>query len=153
MNFQHGVQIDEPFTFVPWDINVKQLLALFKLNPLKQVTDAYYTIACELFEGLSCYLGFHFERDINGCLRELELFRDKYDDLHWSFENFQSHLVKTFGEPHERYPVEEGFIGCHWLFNDILIVHKVYDRFGPEEHVRIIKRENNRSQVGTFFNG
>ena len=139
MDIQRGVQIDKPFIFVPWDIDVEQLLALFEPNALKQVTDKYYTIACELFDGLSCYLGFHFTSGINEVLRELEFFRDRYDDLQWSFKDFQSHLEKTFGQPDERYPMEDSFGGCHWLFNDTLIVHRVFDRFGPEEHVRIIK--------------
>ncbi|PTQ93130.1 hypothetical protein C8P68_1092 [Mucilaginibacter yixingensis] len=142
MDIQRGIQIDKPSIFVPWDVDVEQLSVLFKLNPLKRVTDKYYTIACELFDGLSCYLGFHFKPGTNESLRELEFFRDRYDDLQWSFEDFQSHLEKVFGLPDERYPIEEGFSGGHWLFNDTLIVHRVFDRFGPEEHVRIIKLEN-----------
>lgn len=84
-------------------------------------------------------LGFHFEPRKNGILKELEFFRTDYSNQQKSFDDFQSHFEKSFGKPTSSTKGNEGFNNYEWNFNEVQIVHFVFDRFGPEEHMRIKK--------------
>ena len=44
-----------------------------------------------------------------------------------------------FGEPNTERSETEGFPAFSWQLDGVTIVHYVFDRFGPEEHMRIIK--------------
>ncbi|SDT61760.1 hypothetical protein SAMN05216490_4359 [Mucilaginibacter mallensis] len=136
MNINKGFKINAPDVFVPWGIDGKQLIELFAQHSLKYITTTYYTANCISLNGLNCMIGFHFEK---GCLAELEFFQSNYDDQKKSFDEFQEHFVKEFGEPTHTTEGNEGFNNYEWLFNGIRIIHLVYDRFGPEEHMRIKK--------------
>ena len=137
MNIHEGFQIDEPNIFIPWNIDEKDLTQKLNGHNLEHVTKGYYTISCKTLNGLNCMLGFHFEPRKNGLLNELEFFRTDYSDQDKSFEDFQSHLESAFGKPTSESDGHEGFKNYAWNLNDVQIVHFVFDRFGPEEHVRI----------------
>jgi hypothetical protein len=139
MDINKGFQIDSPKIFVKWDIDEKELTDLFNGHDLKHVTTGYYTTSCTSLNGLTCMLGFHFDPRSNGRLNELEFFRTNYDDQRKSFEEFQTHFVSVFGQPTETASGNEGFNNYAWQLNNVQIVHYVFDRFGPEEHMRIKK--------------
>jgi hypothetical protein len=139
MDINKGSQIDSPKIFVPWDVEEKELTDLFNGHELKHVTTGYYTTSCTSLNGLTCMLGFHFDPRSNGRLNELEFFRTNYDDQRKSFEEFQTHFVNVFGQPSETAKGNEGFNNYAWQLNNVQIVHYIFDRFGPEEHMRIKK--------------
>ena len=139
MDINKGFQIDSPKIFVPWNVDEKELTNLFNGQELKYVTTGYYTASCTSLNGLTCMLGFHFDPRSNGRLNELEFFRTNYEDQKKSFEEFQTHFVNVFGQPSETSKGKEGFNNYAWQLNNVQIVHYVFDRFGPEEHMRIKK--------------
>lgn len=139
MEINKGFKIDKPDVFVNWDINEIELKTLFREYELKQVTTGYYTTNCSSLNGLNCILGFHFEPRKNGILKELEFFRTDFSNKKKSFDDFQIHFEKSFGKPTNSTRGNEGFNNYVWNFKEVQIVHFVYDRFGPEEHMRIKK--------------
>jgi len=130
-----GFALNSPALFVPWDVTDQGLTTLFAGLSIKRVTRGYYVIECEPFAGLLCSLGFH----LHGTLDELEFFRSSYIDQRKSYEEFQSHLETAFGDPTHTGSGSEGFPSHTWLMPGARIIHHVIDRFGPEEHVRIIR--------------
>lgn len=139
MNISDGFEIFEPRIFVPWGIEcgaLEQLLS--SVTSLKKVTTGYYTIEAEPLEGLQCLMGFHLHQ--TGRLNRLEFFRRDYSDQNASFESFQWSFEATFGKPNHSSPGDEGFPNHTWNLKDVTISHYVFDRFGPEEHMEIIKR-------------
>jgi hypothetical protein len=134
-----GFQIDNPKIFIPWDIDENTLTDLFKDNQLKRVTNGYYTTSCTSLGDLTCLIGFHFQPQSKGILNELEFFRSNYDNQQNSFDEFQTSFVKAFGQPTYTKKGDEGFNNYVWQFGKIQIVHYVFDRFGPEEYMRIKK--------------
>ena len=139
MDIDKGFQIDQPNIFVPWDIDEKTLTDLFKVQDLKHVTTGYYTISCISLDSLNCMIGFHFDPRSNGRLNEFEFFRMNYDNQQKSFDEFQNSFTKSFGQPTNTTNGNEGFNNYEWRLNSVQIVHFVFDRFGPEEHMRIKK--------------
>ena len=139
IDIDKGFQIDRPNIFVPWDIDEKTLKDLFKGQELKHVTIGYYTINCTSLDSLNCMIGFHFDPRLNGRLNELEFFRMNYDNQQKSFEEFQNAFTNSFGQPSSTTKGNEGFNNYVWRLNNVQIVHFVFDRFGPEEHMRIKK--------------
>lgn len=137
MDIESGFKIESPSVFVPWNISESKLASLFNSHHLRRVTHGYYTIACTSLGGLQSHLGFHFDPRRNGVLTELEFFRDQSMDLRESFREFQTHLEKSFGKPADRTVGAEGFPNVRWIAGSCEVVHFVFDRFGPEEHVRI----------------
>lgn len=85
-------------------------------------------------------LGFHFEPRSGDTLYELEFFRRSYPDQKKSYQEFQNHFEAVFRKPTFTQPGSEGFDSCAWNLEGIEIVHYVFDRFGPEEYMRIRKR-------------
>jgi len=138
MDLRHGVSIDEPPVVVYWSVSESELEQLFG-STLRHVTDKYWTARVRVFGDLSCNLGFHF-RGSDGGLSELEFYRDSYADQTGSFDEFQRHFEAAFGPPTEQQPGTEGFPSYRWLVPGAEIIHLVYDRFGPEEHMRIRRR-------------
>ncbi|MBA2489451.1 MAG: hypothetical protein H0V36_09070 [Chloroflexi bacterium] len=86
-------------------------------------------------------LGFHFDPRNNGRLVELEFFRSSYRDQQASFDEFQRHLEVTYGPATRSGPGDEGFPWYEWDVAGTSIRHFVFDRFGPEEHLRIDEPE------------
>ena len=136
---EKGFQIDCPKIFVPWDIDVNTLKDLFKGQNLVNVATGYYTTRCTSFDNLNCMLGFHFEPCLNGRLNELEFFRTDCDNQKKSFDEFQKCFSQSFGQPTNKIKGNEGFYNYEWQINNIQILHFVFDRFGPEENLRIRK--------------
>jgi len=139
MEINKGFNVDKPDIFVQWNIIETELLTLFQGYEIKHVTTGYYTADCSSLDGLDCMIGFHFEPRENGILKELEFFRMDYSNQQKSFDDFQLHFEKTFGKPTNKTNGNEGFNNYEWRPDDIQIVHFVFDRFGPEEHMRIKK--------------
>lgn len=136
MNIDLGFQIEIPNVFIPWGIDELELKELLG-SMLRYVTTGYYTITCESLGGMKHELGFHFEPRKNGKLNELEFFRKSYDDQEASYKEFQNHFETAFGKPTYTQKGDEGFLSHQWNLKGTTIVHYVYDRFGPEEHMRI----------------
>lgn len=145
MNIQEGFKIDEPDVFIPWDIDEQILTQKLNEYDFKHVTTGYYTISCKSLNGLNCMLGFHFEPRKNGLLNELEFFRTDYLDQEKSFTEFQFYFENEFGKPTSESKGNEGFKNYTWNLDHVQIVHYVFDRFGPEEHMRIKKIKKHES--------
>ena len=139
MDLISGFQIESPSVFVPWGISESQLQSLLEEHGLKQVTHGYYTMSCVSLGGLSHQLGFHFHPRHHGILNELEFFRRSYESLKASFDDFQEHFERSFGEPTAEQCETEEFPAFSWSLNGVRIIHYVMDRFGLEEHMRIMK--------------
>ena len=137
MQINEGFKIDRPDAFVPWDTTALELVALLGQHGLRQVTEGYYTLTCETLGGLRHELGFHFAPLPDGRLSELEFFRRSYADQAASYQEFQEYFERAFGKPTHTTPGEEGFPYHEWRVRGATIVHYVFDRFGPEEHMRI----------------
>ena len=86
-------------------------------------------------------LGFHFEPRSGDFLYELEFFRRSYSEQKKSYQEFQDHFEAVFGKPNFTQSGYGGFDSCTWNLQDVEIAHYVFDRFGPEEHMRIRKRK------------
>jgi len=140
MNIREGFQIENPPIFVPWKLREDELKKLFVGHPLREVTSRYFTTTCISMGGLAHELGFHFYPRGAGVLLELEFFRRAYPDQAASYAEFQRHLESTFGQPTVTSPGSEGLPSCTWRLSGAEVVHFVFDRFGPEEHVRIKKQ-------------
>jgi hypothetical protein len=133
----NGFTLFSPERFVPWEITEVQLTAIFDGLPLKHITTGYFVLDCEPFAGLQCSLGFHLHSA--KVLTELEFFRNNYSNQKKSYDEFQLHLETAFGQPTHTGKGSDGFPSHIWLVHGARIEHHVIDRFGPEEHVRIIQ--------------
>jgi len=140
MNISEGFQIEQPELLIPWKLPEADLQKIFCGQSLRHVTHGYFTTHCISLGGLSHELGFHFHPRGGGVLVELEFFRTSYADQAGSYQEFQQHLEQTFGQPSTSKPGSEGFPSHTWQLAGAEVVHFVHDRFGPEEHVRIVKR-------------
>lgn len=138
MDLTDGFQIEKPEAFVPWGISEAELLAILPIAP-HHVTAGYYVIDCTSLNGLQHALGFHFRPDENGRLRELEFFRRVYPTMDESYAEFQRHLEAAFGTPTTQKPGDEGLPNCTWHSGGATIRHYILERFGPEEHVRMVR--------------
>ncbi|MEL6446001.1 MAG: hypothetical protein AAF089_00800 [Bacteroidota bacterium] len=139
MDISEGFQIEEPDVFVPWSASESELSDLLGSH-LRHVTDGYYTLSCRSLSGMAHELGFHFKPRRNGKLNELEFFRRSYADQASSYEQFQRHFEQAFGSPDRTEAGTEGFASHEWRCPGAVIRHYVFDRFGPEEHMRISRR-------------
>ena len=135
MDISRGFPVAVPAIFIPWLIDAPEIERLFSGTALKKVTAGYYTLDCEPLPGLRCMIGLHAHD--TGKLTELEFFRASYEDQKASFDQFQQHFEAAFGAPTTRKNGSEGFPDCEWRLPGGRIFHYVFDRFGPEEHMRI----------------
>jgi hypothetical protein len=140
MDLSSGFQIESPELFIPWKISETQLQGIFVNQPLRHITQGYFTAPCASLGGLSHELGFHFRPRGKGVLIELEFFRTSYADQAASYQEFQRHLEVTFGPPTITTTGSHSFPSHTWRLPGADVVHFIFDRFGPEEHVRIKKR-------------
>ena len=138
---REGFQLEVPPVFVPWNITEQRLRELLEPHGLRRITFGYFTLSCTSLGGLAHQIGFHFIPRGSDHLTELEFFRDPPLDLGQSYEEFQKHLEQTFGPPTRTAPGRAGFPEHRWVLPGATIVHYVLDRFGPEEFVRIVRRE------------
>lgn len=140
---EKGFQIENPNVFVPWNISDQELKVLFSDHELKCVTTGYYVIKCQALNGIELNLGFHFIPRKNGYLKELEIFVNYHSDRDNTYSMFQTHLESVYGNPSktESGTWEKSKPSYTWISGSVSIYHYVFDRFGPEEHVRIKKSE------------
>jgi hypothetical protein len=139
-DLSRGLQLEQPNIFIPWEISEDDLRRLFQGQPLKLVTNGYFTTHCISLRGVSHELGFHFRGRDGGALLEFEFFRGSYMDLAASFQEFQQHLEETFGPPTHTESGTEGFPSYTWQMEGAEIVHFVQEHFGPAESVRIRRK-------------
>jgi hypothetical protein len=138
VDLTEGFQIEEPEAFVRWGMTKAELLETLPTEP-QHVAEDYYVIDCTSLQGLQLALGFHFRPKENPALRELEFFRRSSPGLHESYAEFQRHLEAIFGAPAQQSPGDEGLPNCSWQSGGATVRHYVLNRFGPEEHVRMMR--------------
>jgi hypothetical protein len=139
MDVASGFQLEQPQMLVRWGISEEQLQRLFPESELHRVTDGYFVSRCTSLCGLTHKVGFHFAPRLNGSLVEFELFGNGYAYPEASYQEFQSHLVTTFGAPTVTSQGTEGFPSHMWRIKNVQIIHEVREHFGPAEYVRITK--------------
>lgn len=136
MDISTAFPLEKPAVSIPWGIRESELKTLFSAGELRRVTNAYYTAPVRILGGLECMLGFHF-RGKRSTLSELESFRMDYSDQRASFDEFQTYFEESFGSPTSTTAGSEGFPSHEWRVPGATIRHYVFDRFGPEEHMRV----------------
>jgi|TARA_Y100000031_G_C8148145_1_gene351010 hypothetical protein len=153
MDIQTGFKIDDPDLFLPYDSGLDDVVLLLDGHDPTRVTEGYLTLPSTALDGLKMQVGLHFRPDnSSGLLKVFELFfgkeelqhhfgRISYGDLQESYDLFQAHLEKTLGEPHktEQGEYRNSMPTNYWNFGEVEVIHKVFERFGPEEHVRFRK--------------
>ena len=132
-----GFQLEEPFVFVRWGVSENSLISILSPATPRRVRSGYYWMECVSLRGLRHMIGFHFRPLVSGKLGQLEFSRAAYPDLKASYDEFQSHLVACFGEPHHSSLSDSGFDDCLWIFGRVRLSHVVFDRFGLEERVSL----------------
>jgi hypothetical protein len=132
MDLASGFRLEDPPVMLRFGMSEGELQRLVG-ERLRRVTNRYYCLSCTSLGGLPHELGCHFKRG----LKELEFFRRAYPDQVASFNEFQRQFESEFGPPTETTPGSEGLPNHRWVFPGFEIIHVVYDRFGPEEHMRI----------------
>jgi hypothetical protein len=132
MDLAKGFTLEDPLVTIRFGMSERELQQLLG-ERLRHITDGYYCLSCTSLGGLQHELGCHFK----GGLNELEFFRKAYPDQVASFNEFQRHFEAVFGPPAETTPGSEGLPNHRWTLSGFEIIHVVYDRFGPEEHMRI----------------
>ena len=137
MNLKEGFQIFDPPVFIPWDISESKLKTIVPEDALNYVTRGYYTVKCEPLPGVKCHLGFHFRNSSK--LNELQFFRTAYPDLTASFTEFQSAAEAAFGKPTHSTQGSDGFLDHEWRIPGAKVYHYIFDRFGLEEHMKIVR--------------
>lgn len=135
MDLHSGFEIEDPAIFVPWHISETRLREL--VPAVREVTSGYFVLDVVSLGGLRHALGFHFDPRVGGRLVELEFFRRAAIDLGASFADFDERLEAAFGPPVSSGESDLGFPSRRWDVGGTEIVHFVFERFGPEEHVRI----------------
>lgn len=136
----NGLIIEEPKILLPWSLQKKDIFN--KISNINIVNENYYTLKVVLsgITFINC-IGLHFEKER---LSEVDLFNN---EKNWSeseianiFNAHQLILEDFFGEPN-RNKLLEKFKGVNkeykWKFRYITIIHKLWDRFGMEEVVKI----------------
>jgi hypothetical protein len=130
-----GFEVEEPEVVIPWGASVETIRSLLA-DRVRQVTPEYLVFDCVSLHGLEHTLGLHFR---DGVLREFELFRQSDLDTAEAFAMFQSHLEATFGPPDRIGQGDLALPSYSWQRGAAHIRHLVQYRFGPEEHVRIVR--------------
>lgn len=139
MHIESGFATESPAAVIPWGISESALKATFGDN-LRKVDEGHYTLSCISLGGLRLELGFHFDPKQGGTLSELEFFRGGHPDRRTSYREFQFRLERKFGPAHRTEPGDCGFQNHAWELGKVVVRHYVFDHYGPEEHVRIIRR-------------
>jgi len=137
MDLRQGFTLADPSVTVPWTASEEHLQELLG-GILRHRTGGYWVAKVKLLGGLQCNIGFHFEGQ-PAVLANLEFFRDAYPDQRESFEEFQRYFELAFGAPTSKNRGTAGYPEFRWSVPGAEIVHYVYDRFGPEEHMRIVR--------------
>lgn len=136
----NGLIIERPKILLPWGLLKKDVFD--KINGIDVVDKNYYTIRIVLsgIDFINC-AGLHFK---NERLSEVDLFdSEKYcseSEIGNTFNTHQLVLEKFFGKA-SRNKISEKFKGVNkeyrWKFKHVTIIHKLWDRFGMEEVMKI----------------
>ena len=138
MDLSRGFQIEDPDVFIPWGSGEDEIRILLP-GIVRLVSTGYLTAKVRSLGGMAHVLGFHFQPREAGSLHELELFQFGQPDMSASFAEWQTHLEQTFGLPTSQSPGDAGRSSYTWQIGAAQVRHLVVDRFGPEEHVRIVR--------------
>lgn len=144
----NGLIIEDPKIVLPWSLQKKDL---YMINNIKVINENYYTfkITLSAIPFINC-AGLHFENDrlsrIDLFNNEKHLIESEIDNI---FNNHQLTLEKNFGKSVKNglleklfKQVNKGDIEYKWIFRRVLIIHKLWDRFGKEEVLKIIIKNN-----------
>lgn len=136
----NGLIIEEPKILLPWGLQKKDVFD--KINCINIVNENYYTLRIVLsgISFINC-AGLHFKKER---LSEIELFNnEKYwaeSEIANIFNTHQLVLETFFGESSRNILLEK-FKGVtkeyKWKFRYVTIIHKLWDRFGMEEELKI----------------
>jgi hypothetical protein len=147
VNLRSGLEVEEPHAVVPWGISQTELQCLFGESgagsQLRFVTDGYYVLHGRTIGGLNTSVGLQLRpRSEKGRLTELEFFDNGKKELQASFRLFQQHLEHALGPPSRTKAgsFSRDLPSYEWYLGRIRVYHWVMDRFGPEEHVRIVRK-------------
>ena len=139
LDISAGFPLEKPQVFVPWGIPEKKLSELLGRFGLKKITAGYYVISCVSLGGMHHELGFHFSK-ARGLLNELEFFHKNHTkDDSFYFNEFQTHFESYFGTPAGQGHLTAGFPSYTWDLKGTRITHYMWDHFGLEEWLRIVK--------------
>jgi hypothetical protein len=141
MNISQGFQIEQPKALVPWQINEKFLIDLFREGNLRKVTNGHYSLSCVSLGGLHHELGFHFYPRANGVLMEMEFYLKSPRSLTQSFKLLQKHFEAAFGVPAIAKCVRQTFpeYSYTWELKGVRIEHQVTERISEADKVRVTK--------------
>ena len=130
-----GFQIDEPYVFIPWSLSVERVTEFFLLHPISRITEKYYVMYnVRVLKSLKCNIGLHFGDTLN----RIEFFRDEYNDIIKSYDEFQNAFESVFGKPNMQKRGSEGFNDNQWIIADkVRIIHNITERFGITEYLYI----------------
>lgn len=136
----NGLIVEEPKFILPWSLQKKDVFD--KINCINIVNENYYTFRIVLsgISFINC-AGLHFEKER---LSEIDLFNDERycseSEIGNIFDTHQLVLENFFGES-SRNKLLEKFEGVQkeykWRFRYVTIIHKLWDRFGMEEELKI----------------
>ena len=135
-----GLIIKEPKIVLPWNLQKKDVFD--KIGGVNIVNENYYTLKVVLsgMSFINC-IGLHFKEER---LSEIDLFNNEKNcsesEIGNIFNIHQLVLEDYFGES-SRNKLIEKFKGVNkeykWKFRYVTIVHKLWDRFGMEEMLKI----------------
>jgi hypothetical protein len=145
-----GLQIDEPMIFMPWDMHKRGFIRMFKDHNVSCIVkNNYFVKDVTIFGEKHCNIGVEFDKTI----RKIGISRVYYDGTSWitngymknnqydyfrSFKDFQTAIIKKFGEPTTKTKNHDGFENCVWYVGDkIKISLYIMDRFGLAEYFYI----------------
>ena len=130
-----GFALEDPPVALMWGASPEECRGALGRR-VCEVSPRYLVVSSAIsLAGLTCEIGLHF--DARDRLRELEFFRTSQEDPRASYHGFQRHFEAAFGTPTTTVPGPDGFADHHWLLGPVEIEHRVFDRFGPEEHMRV----------------
>jgi hypothetical protein len=135
MRLEDGFEVEDPEISLPWGATVESIRSLLA-GRVREVTPEYLVFDCVSLNGMPHKLGLHFR---DGGLRELEFFRNTDLGTTEAFAEVQTHLELTFGPPDRVGVGDLGPPSYSWQHGAAHIRHLVQYRFGPEEHVRIVR--------------
>lgn len=136
-----GLIIEEPKILLPWSLQKEDVFN--KINCINIVNENYYTLRIVLsgISFINC-AGLHFKKER---LSEIDLFNnnEKYcpeSEIANIFNTHQLVFENFFGES-SRNMLLKKFKGVNkeykWKFRYVTIIHKLWDRFGLEEELKI----------------
>lgn len=132
MDLNNGFTPEDPPVTIRFGMSVNELHQLLRSRARRSGGNGL-CLSCTSLGGMQHELGCVFECGLKG----LAFFRKEYPELAVSFNEFQSHFEAEFGPPTESMTDKDGYPFHRWVLPGFVIVHGVYDRFGPAEQLHI----------------